>query len=346
MVKSRKKKSSRQEKSSPSQTAPLKHHDSFQAVIFDMDNVLIDTRYSYFDAIRWTLEIYLTHGKVPFFIACRKGSGPGILTKQQVSQFKLLGGFNDDWDCCYGLLVYLLSLPVASRTVEELRKKIDIGAFAKTVKEYPLQVSGIVKQLGRPAGVTVEKIARIFQEVYLGPQIFERIERVRAAYWKKKGLMYKEKMIFRRSTLEKIKSMGIKMGIATGRPRFEAIYALDRFKILELFDSIITMNEVKKAEKEMKQSLRKPHPYSLLQAANKLKIHRGVLYVGDLPDDILTVSRAKKNLGVQSVAFPSHSDDPPKALEEMKRIRPDYLLMKAGDLPKMLKYPNTYRFKP
>ncbi|MDA9101181.1 HAD hydrolase-like protein [Omnitrophica bacterium] len=310
-----------------------------------MDNVLIDTRFSYFDAIRWTVEIFLTNGKVPFFIPERKGGGPACLTKQQVSQFKMLGGFNDDWDCCYGLLVYILSLQISARTIGELRKKIDIPAFAKTISQYPLQVSGIVKHLGRPAGVTIEKIARIFQEVYLGPDIFAKIEKTRAAYWKKKGLMYKEKLIFRKSTLDKVKAMGIRMGIATGRPRFEAIYALDRFGILELFDSIVTTNEVKKAEKEMRQSLRKPHPYSLLQAANKLKTHQGVLYIGDLPDDILTVNRAKKNLGVQSVAFPSHSDDPKKILEEMGKVDPDYLLMKAGDLPKLLKYPNPYRFK-
>ena len=37
------------------------------AIIFDIDNVLVDTRQSYLEAIRNTVELYLTHGPVPFF---------------------------------------------------------------------------------------------------------------------------------------------------------------------------------------------------------------------------------------------------------------------------------------
>ena len=82
------------------------------AVIFDIDNVLIDTRHSYLDAIRNTVELYLTHGPVPFFSRSPGGKFPSLLKPEEVDQFKLLGGFNDDWECCYGLLFYLLSLPV------------------------------------------------------------------------------------------------------------------------------------------------------------------------------------------------------------------------------------------
>src|SRR3989338_1960919 len=100
------------------------------AVIFDIDNVLIDTRKSYLDAIRWAIQIYLTHGSVPLFHRGHFSKSSLLLTAHDVDRFKLLGGFNDDWDCCYGMLIYLLSLPVGKRTLEELRREINIQALA------------------------------------------------------------------------------------------------------------------------------------------------------------------------------------------------------------------------
>ena len=41
----------------------------------------------------------------------------------------------------------------------------------KTVKNRPLRISGITALFGRPTTVTIEKVARIFQEVYLGKDI-------------------------------------------------------------------------------------------------------------------------------------------------------------------------------
>ena len=141
-------------------------------MIFDIDNVLVDTRRSYLDAIRWTVEIFLTSGSVPLFHLTRMSRQPQLLSACDVQAFKLLGGFNDDWDCCYGLLIYLLSLQVAGHTVESLKKAIDLKAFGETVFRRPLGVSGIVNKLGRNREVTIETISRIFQEVYLGKDIF------------------------------------------------------------------------------------------------------------------------------------------------------------------------------
>lgn len=295
-------------------------------LIFDMDNVLIDTRRSYLDAIRWTVEIFLTHSDVPFYEKSKKAKPPAILTLQDVSEFKLLGGFNDDWDCCYGLLIYLLSIDVRKRTVEELRAIMDIPGFVKRVKNRPLRVSGIVKMLGRPGGVTIEKISRIFQEVYLGKDLFHKLEKKRPYYWKKSGLIYKEKPIFRKSTLERLKALGIKLGIATGRSRFEAEFALERFGIRELFDAITTMDEIKEAEHTAKQSLRKPHPFSVLETARLVGAGHQFYYVGDLPDDVHAANEAKKEIPILSVGFPWYSANPASTQKEMSHAGADIIL--------------------
>ena len=175
------------------------------AIIFDIDNVLIDTRASYLDTIRWTVELFLTEGRVPIVPKPAKIRTPYFLHASDVEAFKLLGGFNDDWDCCYGILTYLISIKQGVRSAEELRKKMDLKALAQAVKERPLGVSGIVKHLGRSTLVTTERIRRIFQEVYLGAPLLMACERRKPQSWKKRGLIFREKFIFLKTFLAQLK---------------------------------------------------------------------------------------------------------------------------------------------
>lgn len=302
-----------------------------EAVIFDIDNVLIDTRKSYLDAIRWTVEIFLTHGKIPLFYK-EKTDKNLLLTSHDIDRFKLLGGFNDDWDCCYGILIYLLHLPVSKKSLSELRKQINLKALSEKITERPLGVNGMVKHFGRSPHVMIEQISRIFQEIYLGPDLFRDTENKKPLYWKKRGLIYKEKLIFKRALLEKLRQRGIKLGIATGRPQFEAIFSLKHFGILDYFDAVTTMDEVKKAERDQKKSLRKPHPFSLIETALKLGQGKKFCYVGDLPDDVLAAKRAKEVIDMLALAFPKFSSDPKTTAKELEKTQPDGTLAKASDL--------------
>lgn len=307
------------------------------AVIFDMDNVLLDTRRSYLDTIRWTIQIYLTHGTVPLFHRGHFSKNSLLLTPQDVDRFKLLGGFNDDWDCCYGLLIYLLSLPTGKRTLEELRKRMDFKALGEKLRRRPVGVNGIVKHFRRSPHVMIEKISRIFQEIYLGAELFQATERKKTVYWNKRGLIYNERLILKERLLQKLRALKIRLGIATGRPQFEAVFSLKHFGILQYFDAMTTVDEVKKAEREQRQSLRKPHPYSLLQTAKKIGLERSFLYVGDLPDDILATQRAKDVLNIRSVAFPTYASDPQNTLKEIQKVRPDFLMKRPSELLKIVK---------
>ena len=307
------------------------------AIIFDIDNVLVDTRHSYLEAIRNTVELYLTHGPIPFFSRSAGGKFPSLISADDVDQFKLLGGLNDDWDCCYGLLVYLLSLPVKNRTLEALKKSVAIEKFAKSIKQRPLRVAGITALFGRPTTVTIEKVARIFQEIYLGKDIFPRVTMNRMRYWKKRGLIHREKLIFKRPLLEKLKSHGLKLGIATGRPLYEASHALKFFGIADLFDAVTTMDDVKKEERERKEYLRKPHPFSILKTAQALGAKKKFLYVGDLPDDVLAANRAKAFLSIRSVAFPMLAANPFQAAKELEAVHPDFIIKTPADLCHLLK---------
>lgn len=93
----------------------------------------------------------------------------------------------------------------------------------------------------------------------------------------KSGLIHHEKALFPiehiRSTLEALKSLNIRLGIATGRPYEEAIEFLNLKGLIHFFEKehIATYREVENAEemlfrKGIQVQLSKPKPFSFLKA--------------------------------------------------------------------------------
>ncbi len=303
----------------------MRRHPRFDVILFDIDNVLVDTRQSYLTAIQKTVERCLNR--------------PGIVSLREIDQFKLLGGFNDDWDCCYGILTFLQTSlqekPIRSDTRRPTR--LSIAELKERFPERPLGVRGLLKHLKalyeRVETPSYRKVAKIFQKIYLGSR-------------GKAGLIRKEKLIFPKSLLKRLRARGIRFGIVTGRNRLEAEYALKRFGIFELFDRIVTIDEVHHEEKRTGKNLRKPEPWSLLQAARHfqkgtvpLKGDRSLLkflYVGDLPDDVLAAKRAAKWIKIASAVYSKLSSDPKTTAAELRHLKPNFILKDPKELLKIV----------
>ncbi len=277
----------------------------FDAVVFDIDNVLVDTRASYTDCIRKTVETYL--GKVLGF----QPSRTPLLTRKDVEQFKSSGGFNDDWDTCYGFLLYFLSKKVRKPTIHELAKQKDIPKLTQSVSSKPLGVKGAEKILGKRKEVSIKKIEEIFQRFYLGE------------------FVWNEKLLIPKLFLKHLKRLGLKIGVVTGRDREEASFALRRFQIDSLIDAMITTDDTPK-------NLKKPHPYGLLKISEKLGRNLRYLYVGDLPDDILAARRAKGKMKIASCGFLAASTLLDKMKKELKKAKADYVCKKPKELLKII----------
>lgn len=113
------------------------------------------------------------------------------------------------------------------------------------------------------------EVKRIFQEYYLGIQ-------------GAKGLIDNETLLVTKETIRKLKDKYKKLGIATGRPKDEALYVLKKFNLLELWDSVVTKDDV---ERE------KPYPDPILKAMNEMGVLRTV-YIGDSPSDVAAADAA------------------------------------------------------
>ncbi len=103
-----------------------------------------------------------------------------------------------------------------------------------------------------------------------------------------------------RAALQAASGAGLVLGVATGRPRAEAIGALDALGLTDCFDPahVVTFDDVAAAQRRLGPTpLGKPHPYCLLQAAYPRQSAEALsaaapedrpwlIYVGDAGSDL------------------------------------------------------------
>jgi len=295
-------------------------------IIFDMDGVLVDVSGSYREVTRKTVFEYLRS------VIGAGSLSDGALTLHDVDRIKKTGGLNNDWDLSYAILNAILATFVdpcndaparefvsfssekrdeqVLDSAREAQKKIDtselfahIGSrpFAELYFEYVrsgARASPFLLNRGDVKSGNIVK--RIFQELYLGKKLFEKIYGEVPLVHQGEGYVSRETLIPSRGHLETL-SRAHALSIATGRPGMEAHYAIERFGISSLFSAVVTEDDVLQAEASEKRPLRKPDPYSLLRCMEKSGFGVGdtVSYIGDMPDDM----HAARNAGVLPLGF-------------------------------------------
>lgn len=269
---------------------------SFDAVIFDIDNVLIDTRASYTDCIRETVRRYLEK------CLKLKNQKDLLLSRADVEQFKLLGGFNDDWDTCYGLLLFLSSSKVKTKNLK---------VFSKKVKK-PLFVKGIERICGKNSKINIKKVAAIFQKLY----------------WTK--YIRRERLIVPRNVIRDLAESGIKIGIATGRNRKEAYYALKKAGISKYMSKVMTLNDLPALK------FKKPHPYLLQKISENFGKNLRYLYVGDLPDDIQMARNLDSRIKISAIGFSYSAVSEKDAKRALLKSGADCVIRSSQSLSKFL----------
>jgi HAD superfamily hydrolase (TIGR01548 family) len=329
-------------------------------LIFDMDGVLVDVSLSYREAIRRVPQIFLEKvcGLEPL-----EGD---MVCAEVVEAFKLAGGLNNDWDCTAavaaafassfekplplpreggGMATYLEALADwGSRldmTVEEVANGADPLGVAERVARgggglaVALRASGLTEDLfpvafGSPLKSNV--IMRLFQEMYLGPELFERIYTEPPLVLYEQGLIEHERLLIDRAVLKDLASR-LPLGIATGRPRAEAAHALDQHGIADLFTGVVDDDDVRQAETEesskkgVSASLSKPNPWSLIEAVRRISLKVSLAaYVGDTPDDIRAAKTAAVKVPFLAIGTSQRPRDFKKALATFREVGADIVL--------------------
>jgi len=288
-----------------------------------MDGVLVDVSESYRTAVRETAAYFLKGA-----IGSKSLPKP-LFTLDDLSFVKMSGGLNNDWELTYltiSLLIFTLNRNIEDDLknydyyknypknifLRKITEKWDLQPLINLLNRYPKPLSFLLQSTGGKIDPLIKKLSegdvgsenlikQIFQEVYLGYKLFYNEYRFKPLFFKRKGLLEKEKLIIDIDTLDELNKTNI-LAIATGRPKPEAEYALKRFGIGRYFAYIFTLDECIAEEKRIykktgrMQLLSKPNPFMLDEIAR----HAGknidkYFYIGDMPDDIEAAGKSVFN---------------------------------------------------
>jgi HAD superfamily hydrolase (TIGR01548 family) len=266
------------------------------SLILDIDGVILDVKESFRLSISRTVQFY--------FSKILNWTGSSILvTPEETQLFKRAGGFNNDWDLTFGVVLFYLYKANKSESfdldfirqngesLESFTKRVsDLGGGLEAVEKIIFGATSPLNKGGHRGvkwGLSdkieklwqKDKIRKLFDEVYGGTDYCEKLYGHKPSYIFQKGLLNNEKILLKS---ELLKSFYPRIAIITGRAKVEAYLALERTGLKDLIsDDRLIYDD---------GSLHKPDPKVLEILADRLEIETG-MYIGDTYDDLLTVQR-------------------------------------------------------
>jgi len=294
-------------------------------IVFDMDGVIVDVSESYRDTVRQTARLFF------------KGA-PGwenlpdpLFSLNDLASIKQSGGLNNDWELTYHVLDLLLTrvgVPGLPAQVdpwllhEQTLKGCDLERLIDFLTSQDAPLNHLRQEAGKHRSQFIQKMSsndvgsgnivkQIFQEIYLGQNLFESTYGQPAKFYTEEGLINRESLLIEPAAFHTLADKNL-LAIATGRPAAEAQYALNHFNIRPYFSSVFSLDDCLKEEtrilekKHITISLSKPHPFMLdaiVQIHANEATHR--YYIGDMPDDMVAASRSEfgyKGIGMVTSA--------------------------------------------
>ena len=235
------------------------------AVVLDIDGVLVDVADSYRRAIVESIE--RVYGDT--------------IEKGAIQRFKNAGGFNNDWELTDAAALFVLTARETDVDVATFTDAIaDRGGGLDAAKAVVREQLGESAADGVFAAWDAEKLREVFQTLYLGSELYRDLEGGEPAF-DAPGYINDEPKLVSADTLATLQER-YAVGVITGRPAAEADIAMDRVGLDIPDEHRFTMDDWEQG---------KPHPHALLTLAGRFDARR-VAFAGDTLDDIGTAVNA------------------------------------------------------
>ncbi len=310
----------------------------YNCALFDIDGVLVDVRKSYNAAIKRTVEYMLKsiEGK-PSSSSSSSSSYRNLVTDQIILKFRLSGGFNNDADTTYAITLAMLAR--APKNISEARKFLiqvaenaDESGYVSVEKFLSdrYEIEQWKEQLNYPAPVKESMLARVFDELFYGPELFRKQNNLEPKYWKRgnKPLIENDRISVSGKTMKKLHEMfGGNLAIVSGRSRVAAEYSLRPvMKYFNLEACVFLEDE--------KREYAKPNPYAIWRAMEAMNAKTAV-YAGDSVEDLLMARRAEKegDVKIAFVGIYGNSPNPSKTVAQLKREGVEAIAKSVNQLP-------------
>ncbi len=312
------------------------------AVMFDIDGTLVDTRESYDKAIVETANLIL--------LSLTGASLPEREALKAVYRLRMTGLYNLDWDTAYVVVMSALaglsedalaeiaekatlesfSLPGSSPTRADsttmLRSlqsslKLAAGGVAQFTRKLLSKCSSrrlkllakVREYLGYPERSAGSLLASIFDEIYYGSSRYLKLAG-RLVVGDRPGLIEREKLIVEERTLRWLsKVTRERLGIVSGRSRASADEVLG--SLMSYFNPKATVFVEDLARVGVRAS--KPDPRILEESLAALEPFAAAAYVGGSPEDAEMALRA----GVYFIGVYSTHPAPGKLASKLLELR-------------------------
>src|ERR671924_674896 len=302
----------------------------YDCVLFDIDGVLVDIRKSYNAAIKKTVEYMLK------FITGR--SFQNLVTDQIILKFRQSGGFNNDTDTSYAITLAILANPPKNisqgrKFLAKVAENANESGYISVEKFLAIyDINKWKKVLIYPAPVKDSMLARVFDEIFYGPELFRKQDHLEPKYWTTgRPLIKNDRLAVSAKTMKKLNKMFKgNLAIVSGRSKLAAEYSLK--PIMKYFNSDACV-----FLEDEKRKYAKPHAFAIKHAMNVMNA-KTAIYAGDSAEDLLMARRAEKEMGVK-IAFVGvygNSPEPDKTIDKFRQERVKAIIKNVNQLPNII----------
>lgn len=245
-----------------------------EAVVLDMDGVIVDVSESYRKAIK--RSIHRVYGYT--------------INDDQIQKLKNAGGFNNDWDVTYALALLTNSADIDDNFDEDQWYQLLNQVGEETGLESAIKVTRQLVERDKTEKLfnrwDKKKLRLVFQELYLGSELFEELED-EPSKLDVDGYIQQEPILITEETQNWLNNkFQESLGVLTGRPRAEAEITLNRLKLSIRNDHLVAMED---------WDFSKPNPKALIDMSRDFNINC-LHYIGDTIDDIVTAINANSKI--------------------------------------------------
>jgi len=317
-------------------------------IIFDIDGVLIDVKKSYNEAIKNTVQFVVRN--------LIKKDLKDLITDQIILKFRQTGGFNNDTDTSYAIILALLSyqdlqnanlekflIDVAEHAdetgIDSVEKYIKKLTPNKTFPNYLKNIDKILDYLNYPGKVGDSIVSTVFDEFFYGQELFLKRYKIKSKHYFGKPLIENDRIVITDNTIRKlIERFNSKIAMVSGRSKIAAAYALDnKFYLLNEENSVFLEDEDRK--------FAKPNPYGLKKVINKINTRNDILYCGDSVEDLIMARRAEEELNQKNIKTKTSiifcgiygcSSNKDELISKFMEKKADIIIKSVNDLPHIL----------
>ncbi|TLX84514.1 MAG: phosphatase [Thaumarchaeota archaeon] len=299
------------------------------AIIFDCDGVLIDVSNSYDLAIKKTTEFVIKK-----MASMNKSS---LVTTKMIDDFKATGGFNDEVDLTYALI---LSVVAADKMNEQFHEFIfeviknadqtGIKSVERFLDALKVNISDIREKLAYPGQRFENPLSSIFDEIFYGAELYTQLYRRKPEFFNGPGLIENDVVLLNDELIDELqKRFDKKIAIVTGRSLLSSKYSLKK-----LFDEFDVKNS--RFLEDEPRKMAKPNPESLISSIRGMDA-RCTMFVGDSTEDYI-MARKTDEFGKATIfcgVYGTSKDSEAKlALFETKNA--DIIVKSINLIPKTL----------